>query len=161
VGISLSGLGLAVAKLAAKDGKRTTGGDGDTGERVPQVMDAYSIEARKLTEQLPRFLQIDEVGAVAMPDDNVGVIREARQIFEDANGCIIEGEGFFASFAIGQENDAAFQIDMRPFQGQNFIMAGTRKYQKIDSGDGIASLKVSPRRANSSGVRNRSILCSL
>src|SRR5215510_6844336 len=96
---------------------------------VPKVMKAQSIQARALDNRSPWPVEISPRLIVprssCLPGNHIGA--DTRQVSENVEGRGIQHDRLLARLAVGQEEQSAFKVYLRPFQVQDFPQAGAGK----------------------------------
>ena len=140
MGVSRRCLHAFVAEQTADDRQRQTSADGETREAVAQIVDAHVVDAGKFPDAPPGLLQVDQMLARHLADDDIGVARLSRQIGKEFLGRGVEGDDLGAvlvGLMFLEDEPALGQIDARPFQRQDFAKPAAGEDQKTDRSGNI------------------------
>src|SRR5262249_47786829 len=96
------------------------------GVGMAKVMDAEPAEAGPLYDRAPRPVKVRPwlvvIDACGLAGDHVSA--DARQVRENVEGRGVQHDRFLARFAVGQEQEPAFEVYVLPFQMRDFPEAG-------------------------------------
>ena len=120
VGVARGCLGLGMTKQLAAHRQAETAGGSVRGKGVAQVVDSDIIEACAFSNPPPGPLEICEMCAGLVPDNDIGVAGEAGDGFEQLCSLRAEIDGPLARLGIVEPDFFAFEIDAAPFEFLDF-----------------------------------------
>lgn len=114
-------LRLVMTQHFADHRQRASGRHGDTGECVPQIVNAHVVKLSLRPHIRPRLEQINDGRAGPVADDDEEVAFEARDCSQNLDRRIIEGDSFLPGLGVRQDQNPPLLVDVGPFQRQDFI----------------------------------------
>src|SRR5215216_2073886 len=97
-------------------------------EGMPQIVNAKALQHGMPSDRLPRTLEVGTGLAGIVASDDEGA--DAREAFEHRQGGSVEDHRPLPGFRGRQEQHAALEIHVAPFQMQNFTETTAREQQK-------------------------------
>ena len=96
VGIARRCLHALVAKQAADDRQRQPSADSEARKAVPQIVDAHVIKPSQSADTSPGFLQVDQMLARHLADDDIGIALLAGKTGKEIDGGRVERDNLGA-----------------------------------------------------------------
>ena len=90
---------------------------------MPQIVNAHVVQLGRLANTTPRLVQVGARSAFARARDDVRIALHARKLGKNGLCRGAQIERLFARLAIGEKQDAALKVQLRPLRVENFAKA--------------------------------------
>ena len=137
MGVALCGLRLRVTEQLTDHQQRSALGGSETGKGMAQVMQPHLAKSGPAAKAAPGLLQIDQMRSGRSADDDVRIAFDARHGVQHLHRRLIEKDRLGTGLRLRQKNQSTLEVDVLPFEGEDFTEASSCEDQEPYSGDHI------------------------